>query len=52
MQASWTGFFCKGGLKPEVTKEVNQAPEVTYCRNIIPWTWYLERGFIKRNATL
>lgn len=30
MQTSWTGFFRKEGLKPEVTKEVNQAPEVQF----------------------
>lgn len=49
--ASWTGYLRKG-LKPEVTKEMNQASEVTYCRNVTSWLPYLERAFIKRNATL
>lgn len=35
----------------EVTKEVDQAPKVTYYKKIILWPWYLKRAFIKRNAT-
>lgn len=47
----WQTSFTRKASSQELTT-VNQAPEVTYCRNIISGPWYLEIIFIKWNATL